>query len=635
MNKTIKAIPLFFPGIFLLFFILSCNKKIEPENGIEFTVFESEKQSIADVLSSAGNRDHDSIIQSIEELPEVTSVDNDEDFLTVSTRSGGCITVDLNGSSSTKVITASDKADTCGIYVSSLLQDKENSLLTITTEGVYSDPADSEESDVLSEEGDEDIETKALTIRHRKLMSKKKMAVWSPWDEFGLYDIPNFTRCVSNFGFQYTVISDCSPASFSSFNKYDLVYIGSHGSKKGGILLPPKYWDVYLKNYVLRVVDGIKIIDEEKAVAEGIHPHFDLTDDGEVLEAVCLEEAFFRKYLPDLSHTIIWTAACHLGRSNSAFLRVSREKKCPEFYGADNVCNGIGPMSVFWKYVPFLASGASAKTAYDFSIKHIVKTLPYNYVRYGEENVSYLVPFITGVRESAIKTAVLGVRFQYSLDIPESRDSNTPNEFGIRLENLDSHKIEDIPLSNSFIDNVRCYNEDNWYCVYLADVHLNNLIPETRYRYRTYVKVAGIKQFSRLTQEFSTRGLTGLWSITVIYPEETIPAREMTREFYEYPFDGQSVGANKAFSTTISGNAITFKEWPTKPPFYGECGGEKSFYYSGSIDDTWSHIAVIGSGFIVYATPREDCVGSHRHNWTDHTWSYDMVVVPSKYNYIR
>ena len=181
------------------------------------------------------------------------------------------------------------------------------------------------------------------------------------------------------------------------------------------------------------------------------------------------------------------------------------------------------------------------------------------------------------------------------------------------------------------LSEVKTYKQFDWFCVFLADAFVEDLEPETRYKYRTYVSVNNKKYFSRTTQEFETRGLTGLWIPNGPYMSG---APESFITFSEGPFSFQPhTTILDAFSTIIDGDTITFKEWPVRPPYYLGCGGEKSFLFVGKINSDWSHITGSLWGFSGWDTTHEGCIGYHRHNGNPS--SHELTLVPVKYKPIQ
>lgn len=464
--------------------------------------------AIENVISSSTASSVDKFVSQIQKLENVKNVEVENELVYITTSAGELISVDLNGTTSQSPISAEDKVDTCGMYIQSLLDKIEYEIVDSVAENTEYDPIREDSADNIGN-GEEPIETRAMRVPNRTVLSKMKMAVWCPWDEFKVYDESNFSSAVRDAKLECTIMNNFGPSSFASFGNYDLVFVSSHGSSDGAICIPQKYWNLYVEPYAKKKQDGKKYIDVNAAKQAGIRTHFEKNENGEILKSVALERVFFEKHLSKLTNTIIWTSACHLGRNNSAFLLGALTKGCPEFYGADNVCNGAGPMSVFRQFLPLFANGASTKVAYDKGMRYINRgSFSYRFVRHGNRNITYIKPYITGTKEINSKFAIVGTQYNFSLDIAGSTNSETPNQLGILLENLDESNSQRIPLSGS---NIKCARSESWngtICLYLADVQLNDLKPNTKYRYRSYVIVNNKIFYSEKVQTFKTREMS-------------------------------------------------------------------------------------------------------------------------------
>lgn len=630
--------------IILSLSIYSCSKddpnespKEEIIQEVSEEVIEKTELSIENLLSTDESISTENFVAKVKSLEEIKDVLIENDLIYITTNSGELITVDLNGSTSTTPISAEEKVDTCGTYIESLINTIENEIADSTTIGIENEPIVEDSVDVIDNYEDEPIETCAISLHNRTILSRRKMAIWCPWDEFKKYDESNFSSAVKGAKLECTIMTNFGPSSFASFGNYDLVFVSSHGSSDGAICIPQKYWHLYVEKYAKKKEDGKKYVDVNAARKAGIRIHFEKKANGNILKSVALERTFFENNLSRLSNTIIWTSACHLGRNNSAFLLGALTKGCPEFYGADNVCNGAGPMSVFRQFIPLFANGASSKLAFDNGKRYINRgSFNYNFVRHGNRNITYVNPYITGVRETNIKTATLGVRFQYSLNIPGSTNSETSNHFGIRFENLKNNQVQNIPLTSSNILNATCQTLQNSICIYLANIKLNGLQPNTDYRYRTYIMIGNKYYYSSQYQSFNSKGLAGRWKCHEdARPDGSQPEYNFTSywNFTEKNFDENNPDNGWLYySTRVSGNTITFETWT--PPYHGGCGADLCCYYIGTINDDWTHINCTTWGWMSWGKPQQGCAGKHHHDM-EYQDVYELWRLPDTYSYIR
>lgn len=629
-------------ALILLFNFSSCNKDEVNEMSqdvsqhiVSVDYIDKTETAIENVLSSYDGSSVDNFVSQIKELENIKNVEVRNELVYITTTTDWLVSVDLYGKTSKTPITAEDKVDTCGTYIQSVIDALEKETADSTTVGVEIDPipSDSIPSDSIVV-GDEPIDTRALYLGSRKILTKKRMAVWSPWDEFQNYDEKNFESAVINSNLECRKIRNYGPSSFASFGQYDLVFVSCHGADDGAICIPQIYWDLYVEQYSTTKKDGKKYVDSKAAREAGIRTHFE--KDGEkILKAVALERVFFEKHLSNLSNTIIWTSACHMGKTNSAFMLGALTKGCKEFYGADNICNGVGPMSAFKQFLPLFANGASTKVAFDrvdYSFRFYNNNdISYEFVRHGNSNITYVNPFVTGIRQSNIRTAIVGVKFHFSLDIAGSTKTETPNHFGLQLVNVKTNLAQHIPLSSSNILNATTRVLYNSIQVYFANIKLTGLMPNTDYLYRTYIMVEGKRHYSIQYQRFNTGGLTGTWKIHIeATPDGSIEDSYYTSymHFTEDNFDENNPGGYRNYSTKVLGNTITFESWT--PPYRGTCGADLCASYVGTINDEWTYIKCATWGWRSYGEPQTYCVGKHHHNM-DHQYKYEFWRLPDTY----
>lgn len=495
----------------MLFSFSSCNKDEANKTSQDVTLqevsaedIEKTEITIENLLSSFTDSSVDDFVSQIRKLENIKKVEVENDLVYITTSAGELISVDLNGTTSQEPIMARERVDTCGMYIQSLLDKIEYEIVDSIAEGTEDNPIREDSIDNVND-GNEPIETRAVGVMNRTVLSKMKMAIWSPWEEFNKYVIPNFCQAVNNAKLGCKIITDFSPSSFSTFGNYDLVYIVCHGASDGALAIPQKYWNLYVDQFAKKKEDGRTVVDVDAAREAGIRIHYEKKENG-IVKSVALERIFFEKHLSRLSNTIIWTSSCHVGSNRSAFLLGALTRGCPEFYGADNVCSASGPMSVFKQFLPLFAYGASTKLSFEKSIPYINKKgYSYNFVRHGNNNITYIKPHITGLKEKNSDYAIVGAHYDYSLDIVGATNRETPYQLGILLENLNEGNSQRIALNNS---NIKSAMVDSWTGVirsYFVDVLLGDLKPNTNYRYCTYVIVNNKPIYSEKRQTFKTK----------------------------------------------------------------------------------------------------------------------------------
>ena len=503
---------------FLVCFLLvsSCEKNsfVVDENGyISADVYSMVEEGIMKTVQEYGTSDV--LVDKLKRVDGVSAVSLKDDLIWIETEFGLPFVVSFYDSSYQTPIQESDRIDTCGIAAQAFWENYANSVIDNTSEGVFDVPLEVLEVDDNDNEDYEDFETKAsYSIFKRTILSRRKMAVWCPWSFFS--DEKHFTNAMEENGLMYDILTDYSPSGFSCFANYDLVYVASHGLPGGYLIVPSSVAGKYLEPFLITVADGSRRVDTYRLERSGI-----ITDicvelpNGRVDKTIALGEAFFDSHLPNLSKTIIWTSACHLGSNNSAFLRSCFKKGCPEYYGADNVSQCEGPMSTFKEFLVHFTQGSSSLASYRKGL-NTFNRIPrkYRFLRYpnnGERNVTYVVPRITGLKKTSIRSADLGVEYDYSLEIPGTVDLSTLNSMGIRLYNAAGQPERDVYMSSQNTLNRSSENINNLLLAGKATVKIEGLVPGNKYRYRSFVKIGNRLWLSNQYQVFSTNWLSGYY----------------------------------------------------------------------------------------------------------------------------
>lgn len=475
---------------------------IVEEQGITLAESEATRLSVKNLMESSQNISLADFVTEAKKLKNIKDAIIEDSLVYLTTTAGGSICVDLYGSSLRKQDYEEYSVDTCGTYIQKYIDAIEEQYKDSISDGVEYDPIEGDSIEVNYGD-EEDVITTRATLHHRKILNKRRIAVWSPWPGFKEYDEKLFSKIAERAHINYTIITNYSPSSFKTFGSYDLVFIGAHGSEDGAVFIPMDCSPYYENKYFF-TENGEEKIDMASLTRDGLGYGL-INHYGRTVEAMILNKRFFDANLSNLSNTIICTSICYGGHRNSQLLQSALNKGCPEFYGGDNPVTGVGPISFFMYYLPMFAEGASAKKAFEIGKANMIKG-NYNYKRYGNTNVTYFNPYITGVREVKDKSAILGVKFQFSLDIPGSVNSETANQYGIYLENLGKY----IPLSNSNVVNQATTTLYNSVCAYYANVKIDDLTPNTNYRYRSYVIVGNKVHFSGTVEKFKTKALLSL-----------------------------------------------------------------------------------------------------------------------------
>ena len=117
-----------------------------------------------------------------------------------------------------------------------------------------------------------------------------------------------------------------------------------------------------------------------------------------------LGKAFFDKYMPDLSNTIIWTCFCYSGLPKGSFYQACKAKNAASYFGSPHVCTATDIYTIFGWFYPALDKGRSANYAFAANNAWCYKchTKPggdtFDYNRCINNYVSYVAPRTRPVR---------------------------------------------------------------------------------------------------------------------------------------------------------------------------------------------------------------------------------------------
>lgn len=191
--------------------------------------------------------------------------------------------------------------------------------------------------------------TESNIIRGHRLLRDRNIAIWCPWDEKASENLleiltPSINKLKNKVGAEkckFDILNATDPLSFKEFNKYDVVYVLTHGLEDGNLTIPivhkKLYLDKYCENGNLNENCGLTA--------------FWVIENGKKTEFLKLDENFLNKYLPsDLSRTIIWSSCCYSGNSSSALLNSSIKNNCMAYYGPDGLAIGGKVARVFEEF---------------------------------------------------------------------------------------------------------------------------------------------------------------------------------------------------------------------------------------------------------------------------------------------
>lgn len=194
--------------------------------------------------------------------------------------------------------------------------------------------------------------TESNIIRGRRLLRDRNIAIWCPWDEKAPENLLEIlTPYINNLKkhkddaekCKFDILDATDPLSFKEFNKYDVVYVLTHGINDGNLTIPIVHKKLYLDKYC-----------ENGNLNEncGLTAFWVMNEEGtKKTEYLKLDENFLNKYLPsDLSRTIIWSSCCYSGNSSSALLNSSIKNNCMAYYGPDGLAFGRKVADVFEQF---------------------------------------------------------------------------------------------------------------------------------------------------------------------------------------------------------------------------------------------------------------------------------------------
>lgn len=99
--------------------------------------------------------------------------------------------------------------------------------------------------------------TESNIIRGHRLLRDRNIAIWCPWDEKASENLleiltPSINKLKNKVGAEkckFDILNATDPLSFKEFNKYDVVYVLTHGLEDGNLTIPIVHKKLYLDKY--------------------------------------------------------------------------------------------------------------------------------------------------------------------------------------------------------------------------------------------------------------------------------------------------------------------------------------------------------------------------------------------------
>lgn len=479
-----------------------------------------------------------------------------------------------------------------------------------------------------------------------RILNKKNVLVWNPYPDLAKEDKQTVRKIVkykkdkngNRVGNEVRYATDFSPESFSAFSKYDLVWVGSHGNLRGDVLLPCSWLsDDEFDEYKALIGKGVRY--SYRTVWENGKKYWEYI-------SFSLGKAFFDKYMPDLSNTIIWTCFCYSGLPKGSFYQACKAKNAASYFGSPQVCTAKDIYTIFGWFYPALDKGRSANYAFSANNAWSYKchTKPggatFDYNRCINNYVSYVAPRTGQVKsvkwgtvarsdESNYEYAAC-VQVHYDLD-EGSTPSSDGAEIGAVLRNRSTGSIRHI--NNVVKDESRTVAGNH--VVRDFEILLDNLEHDAEYSVTGYVQTSQGTIYADESYVFTAKDST---------PTYIISNAEELRDFLNSTGIGDNEPAIKAeivadidigeyitskdntlgeFNGIINGNGHTVKMRYTSDskPWYNRIKGEiknlnidckiesmKSNIYYNYIIGFYNEGIVSGCNFTFEFLPNGNCM---------------------------
>lgn len=442
-----------------------------------------------------------------------------------------------------------------------------------------------------------------------RILKKKNVLVWNPYPDLAKEDKRTVNKIVKykrgkdgkKTGNEVRYTINFSPESFSRFSNYDLVWVGSHGNQRGDVLLPCCWLNQdEFNEYKALIGKGVR------------YSYRTVWEDGKkYMEYISfsLGKAFFDKYMPDLSNTIIWTCFCYSGLPKGSFYQACKAKNAASYFGSPHVCTATDIYTIFGWFYPALDKGRSANYAFAANNAWCYKchTKPggdtFDYNRCINNYVSYVAPRTRPVR--SVKRGAIArsgednyeyaacVQVHYDLDEGSTPPSDGA-EIGAVLRNTATG-------STRYINNI--VNDESRtvagnHVVRDFEIMLDNLEHDAEYSVTGYVQTSQGIIYADQSYVFTAKDSTPTYIIsnakelrdflnsTGIDNNEPAVNAEIVADIDlgEYTASKECKGR---FSGTINGNGHTVKMRYTRnstPWYYDMDGGIKNLNVDCTIE---------------------------------------------------
>lgn len=357
-----------------------------------------------------------------------------------------------------------------------------------------------------------------------RILNKKNVLVWNPYPDLAKEDKQTVRKIVkykkdkngNRVGNEVRYATDFSPESFSAFSKYDLVWVGSHGNLRGDVLLPCSWLsDDEFDEYKALIGKGVRY--SYRTVWENGKKYWEYI-------SFSLGKAFFDKYMPDLSNTIIWTCFCYSGLPKGSFYQACKAKNAASYFGSPQVCTAKDIYTIFGWFYPALDKGRSANYAFSANNAWSYKchTKPggdtFDYNRCINNYVSYVAPRTRQVKSDIYGTVarsdesydyVAGVQVHYDLD-----EGSTPQSDGSKVGAvLINRSTGDTRYMNYITDDESKIVGGN-HVVRDFGIWLNNLEHDAEYSVTGYVQTSQGTIYADESYVFTAKDSTPTYKIS-------------------------------------------------------------------------------------------------------------------------
>lgn len=343
-----------------------------------------------------------------------------------------------------------------------------------------------------------------------RYLNNKKILFFSPDPELRTEDIEVMNSINQILRKDKSLLNDvsidinkensCHPSIFNTFNEYDIVYIGCHGSKNGQLFLPYNGMDARSRKEYDKLV---RTTDSGVTYAFKVGALESAQTSRETAQGVMLGKKFFDKNIKNLSNTILWASICYGANATSEFRGISELKKSViDLYGSYGRITYQPIRVLMTSWLARLAKGFDTYNAFDEASAYTDGRSQKGYLKL-VNNVSISgIRSPTSPRGTYVRPETLGIRnisrskndhseplragYRLRINSEDEENSNSTFNGGIKLTRIDNNATVLIPMSseNTVLEQERKVTDK--FSVKDFSITLPNLEPETFYRYSTY-----------------------------------------------------------------------------------------------------------------------------------------------------